>query len=577
MSFSAEIRADFIEAKSPSQFSLVFSVLLAGLATASPTFGQSASATIASQSASIHVRMSSDSPVIATLQQSAPVAVQFSFSGRSGCWLEVKWSGGKDQTGYVPCQDVRQVAAANQAPKSSAVAPSNPVDVRKAPTETIAKGSPATPGTIALTHIRVIDGTGSPSKDDQTILIARGRIREIGNSSSVGLTGVAQTLDLRGYTALPGFVGMHEHLFYTMPTDASDREMLATFPKLYLASGVTTIRTAGNLNLRAELGYKQQIDQGKEIGPHVYLSGYVDADPSLPENPGGLARAAERMIAAGIRSIKIYNFARRSELAAIIQVAHQHGATVTGHLCATGFTEAAEAGIDNLEHGLIVDTEFFSGKQPGDCPDWTAVVSELVQMDVRGPQIRALIQRLVQRHVAITSTLAVFETLASNRIPQLDPRTVSMLAPEIQAAYLEKKTERLRSGDRLWGAMLKKEMEFERAFAAAGGLLMAGVDPTGWGGVIAGYGDQRELELLVETGFSPEQAIQIATYNGAYFLGLADRLGTLSAGKNADITVIRGNPDADIRDIRQTQLVFKDGVAYNSGEILQAVEGQVGR
>jgi hypothetical protein len=302
----------------------------------------------------------------------------------------------------------------------------------------------------------------------------------------------------------------------------------------------------------------------------------VDADPQLPENPGELARKTERLIAAGIRSIKIYNFTRRSELEAIVQAAHQHGATVTGHLCATGFTEAAEAGIDNLEHGLIVDTEFFSGKQPGVCPEWTAVVSELARMDVRGPQIQALIQRLVQRHVAITSTLAVFETLASNRISQLDPRTVSMLAPEIQTAYLEKKNQRLRSGDRLWGAMLKKEMEFEREFAAAGGLLMAGVDPTGWGGVIAGYGDQRELELLVEIGFTPEQAIQIGTYNAAYFLGLADRIGTLAAGKNADITVIRGNPDADMRDIRQTELVFNDGVAYNAGEILKTVEGQVG-
>jgi imidazolonepropionase-like amidohydrolase len=370
---------------------------------------------------------------------------------------------------------------------------------------------------------------------------------------------------------------MHEHLFYTLPTDGSEREMLSTFPKLYLASGVTTIRTAGHLDFGAELRFKQQIDQGKEIGPHVYLSAYVDADPRLPENPGELARTTERLIAAGVRSLKIYNYARRSELAAIVETAHHHGATVTGHLCATGFTEAAEAGIDNLEHGLIVDTEFFSRKRPGICPDWRAVVLELAQMDIRGPQVQALIQRLVQRHVAITSTLAVFETLASNRIQQLDPRTVSMLAPEIQTAYLARRNEQVSRRDTLWGAMLKKEMEFEREFSSAGGLLMAGVDPTGWGGVIAGYGDQRELELLVETGFTPEQAIQVGTYNGAFFLGQGDRIGTLSVGKEADITVVRGNPDVDMRDIRQTQMVFKGGVAYDAGEVLRTIEGQVGR
>lgn len=232
---------------------------------------------------------------------------------------------------------------------------------------------------------------------------------------------------------------------------------------------------------------------------------------------------------------------------------------------------------DNLEHGLIVDTEFFSGKQPGVCPDWRAVVSELVQMDIKGPRVQALIQRLVQRHVAITSTLAVFETLASNRIQQLDPRTVSMLTPGIQTAYLARRNEQVSRRDTLWEAMLKKEMEFEREFASASGLLMAGVDPTGWGGVIAGYGDQRELELLVETGFTPEQAIQVGTYNGAFFLGQGDRIGTLSAGKEADITVVRGDPDVDMRDIRQPQMVFKGGVAYDAGEVLRTIEGQVGR
>jgi hypothetical protein len=152
-----------------------------------------------------------------------------------------------------------------------------------------------------------------------------------------------------------------------------------------------------------------------------------------------------------------------------------------------------------------------------------------------------------------------------------------LLAPALQTAYLTKQTQMARIPDVIWGAMLKKEMEFERAFVEEGGLLIAGVDPTGWGGVLAGLGDQHGLELLVEAGFTPEQAIRIGTYNGALFLKQADRIGTLAGGKEADLVVIRGNPSASISDIRQTEIVFKDGVGYDSAAILRTLIGQVGR
>jgi hypothetical protein len=124
--------------------------------------------------------------------------------------------------------------------------------------------------------------------------------------------------------------------------------------------------------------------------------------------------------------------------------------------------------------------------------------------------------------------------------------------------------------------MLKKEMEFERGFVKAGGLLVAGVGPTGWGGLIAGYGDQHEVELLVESGFTPEKAIQIATYNGALLLGQADRVGSLSKDKEADIDVVRGNPAATMSAIRRTEIVFKDGVGYDSAAIQRSLAGKIG-
>ena len=434
-----------------------------------------------------------------------------------------------------------------------------------------------TSDSVALTHVRVIDGTGASAKDDQTIIIQSGRIRDIGDSNSISLAGIAQIMELRGYTAIPGLVGMHDHLFYAVPPGNEFREMLPSFPELYLAAGVTSIRTAGALDIRAERRMKERIEAGKDIGPHLYLSTpYVDPDPGSPENPAGYSKAVEQLISGGIDSVKVYTHARTSELAAVIQVAHRSGVRVTGHLCAIGFTQAALLGIDNLEHGLIVDSEFYSQPQPGACPDWGSTAAELARMEVHGPEIQRLIGTLVQRHVAITSTLPVFESFSATRIPQLDDRVTDLLVPELRIVYTAQKDVVSRGPDAVWGPMLKKEMEFEREFVRAGGLLVAGVDPTGWGGVIAGYGDQHEVELLVESGFTPEQAIQIATYNGAVLLGHADQVGTLLRGKEADIAVVRGNPSSAISDIRHTELVFKDGVGYDSAAILKSLAGRVG-
>jgi imidazolonepropionase-like amidohydrolase len=126
-------------------------------------------------------------------------------------------------------------------------------------------------------------------------------------------------------------------------------------------------------------------------------------------------------------------------------------------------------------------------------------------------------------------------------------------------------------------AMLwKRNMELERAFAAAGGLLLAGPDPTGRGDVLPGFGDQRELELLVEAGFSPVEAIKIATLNGAIYLGRENQIGSIATGKNADLVVIKGDPSKQISDVENVEVVFKDGVGYDSHKLLDSVKGRYG-
>jgi imidazolonepropionase-like amidohydrolase len=435
------------------------------------------------------------------------------------------------------------------------------------------------PGTIALTHVRVIDGSGAPSRDDQTVILDGPRIREVGDASAVSTTGIPRILDLHGHTVLPGLVGMHEHLFYAFPPGSTYGEVPVPFARLYLAAGVTSARTGGTLNLPAEADLRNRIEAGSEFGPHLYLtSPYLDPAANSPEDPQAAISQVQQWNGAGARTVKVYTHARPSELAATIATARRLGMQVTGHLCAIGFTQAAELGIDNLEHGLIVDTEFYPGRRPNTCPDQNAVAAELARMDADSPAVQQLIRTLVQHHVAITSTLTVFESFSSSRLPRLDAdRTMLMLTPDSRAAYRRRLSAGSAQPETVWATLLKLEMNFERAFVEAGGLLMAGVDPTGWGAALPGYGDQHQLELLVEAGFTPEQAIRIATYNGALFLGQAARIGTLEKGKEADLVIVEGNPVAGISAIRNTRIVFKDGVGFDSQAVLRSVEGTIGQ
>jgi hypothetical protein len=279
----------------------------------------------------------------------------------------------------------------------------------------------------------------------------------------------------------------------------------------------------------------------------------------------------------GATSFKIYEHITRAELDSVVDAAHKRGLKVTGHLCAIGFREAAQAGIDNLEHGLAVDTEFFSKKKAGECPSRSDWLPELARIDVTSAPVQEMIRELVQRRVAVTSTLAIYEAFVDESY-QLDSRMKNVLSEDAYADCVARLT--VYKGDprwsRVWEMVLKKEMQFEREFVKAGGLLMAGVDPTGWGGVIAGFGDQRGLELLVEAGFSPEEAIRIGTLNGATFLGEADRIGTLVVGKQADIVIVRGNVASDITAIRDVRLVFKDGIGYDPTRLIESIRGLVG-
>jgi imidazolonepropionase-like amidohydrolase len=442
---------------------------------------------------------------------------------------------------------------------------------------------------IALTHVRVIDGTGAAARDDQTILISGGKIQLIGPTAATTYPADARTLDLSGYTVLPGLVGMHNHMFFPMGgSPPMYSNMGSSFPRLYLALGVTTIRTTGSVAPYTDLELKKLIDAGRVIGPkmHVtapYLEGHGSFTPVMHELTD--ADDARRMVNywadEGATSFKAYMNITRAELRAAVEEAHKRGLKVTGHLCSIGYREAAEIGIDNLEHGLFADSEFVVNKQPDQCPG-AAVSASLRELDLKSAAAQETIRTLVQKNVAITSTLPVFEAggapLTQNGIGAasalLNPRVLNVMSTDARVRYLQARARV--SSESNFVALLRKAMEFERAFVQAGGLLLAGLDPTGNGGIVAGFGDLREVELLVEAGFTPVEAIKIASFNGAKFLGEDARIGSIAAGKQADLMVVKGNPAANISDIEKVEIVFKDGVGYDSEKLIQSVQGLVG-
>src|SRR5882672_4605069 len=441
---------------------------------------------------------------------------------------------------------------------------------------------------VALTHVRVIDGTSAAPLEDQTIVISAGKIDSIAPTATARVPSSAQILDLKGHSVLPGLVGMHDHMFFPMGGNPPMYSNMGTsFPRLYLALGVSTIRTTGSVVPYTDLEIKKLIDAGRMIGPKMHITApYLEGPGSFTPVMHTLAGAddARRMVNywadQGATSFKAYMNITRDELRAAVEEAHKRGLKVTGHLCSIGFREAAELGIDNLEHGLFVDSEFVADKKPDQCP--AGVSASLKQLDLNSAAVQETIRTLVAKNVAITSTLPVFEAgsapLAPNGIGAssalLNPRVLAVMSADARVRYL---TARARvPADPSNVALIRKAMDFERAFVKAGGLLIAGLDPTGNGGVVAGFGDLREVELLVEAGFTPLEAIKIATFNGARFLGEDAHIGSIAAGKQADLMIVKGNPAAKISDIENVEIVFKDGVGYDSEKLIQSVQGLVG-
>jgi enamidase len=435
---------------------------------------------------------------------------------------------------------------------------------------------------FAITNVELIDGSGRAPRRGMTVVVRDGRIVTIGQTAATTLPAGTTIIDGSGKTLVPGFVMVHEHFFY--PNERGDYfGDPQAFSRLYLAGGATTIRTGGSVDPFADLAVARAIAAGTQIGPDVdatgpYLEGPPKAIARMPntDGPADMERTVDYWAAEGVTSFKLYEHADRAEVQAAVRRAHARNLRITGHICATSYAEAAEAGIDNLEHGFLAASDFVANRGPDSCPPFPARLAALNAISPDGPEIGALIDLLVRRRVALTSTLGIFETFMASAPPP--PGALDLLVPELRESF-ERTTTAVRASpiNALAREAFARNLLMQRRFVRQGGLLLSGSDPTGFGGVLPGFSSHREFTLLVSSGFSAAEAIQIMTLNGARYLGREREIGSLATGKRADMVLIDGSLSADPRAIERIGTVFKAGVGVNSGAIITAYRGRIGR
>jgi len=433
---------------------------------------------------------------------------------------------------------------------------------------------------VAITGVTLIDGRGTPAVKGQTVVIRDGRIAEVGATGKVKAPAGAVVVDGTGMTLIPGIVGMHDHMFYTAAGGVGVT-MSFTGPKLYLASGVTSVRTTGTRSPYADINLRAVIDSGLVPGPRIHVTTPYLTGPegggsmSIAASPEQARRFVAYWAAEGATWVKFYTDISRAAMKAAIDEAHKQGIKATGHLCSVTFQEAIDLGIDDFAHGVLTASDFIAGKEADKCPpNVYKQLDSLVSGD--SPLATSLIKSMISHKVSMTTTMAIYEALAPGR-PVQDERSLELMTPVVRAAYVKNRA----FIDTMPGYMFTKDgfaraLAFDKAFYAAGGVMASGVDPTGNGGALPGFGDQRGYELLRESGLTAEQAVQVTTYNGARVLGVEGKLGSVEKGKIADLVLLKGDLVSDPSVIRNVVTVYKDGVAYDPAKLIDAVRGRVG-
>jgi imidazolonepropionase-like amidohydrolase len=398
----------------------------------------------------------------------------------------------------------------------------------------------------AIVGGRLIDGTGKPPVENSVVILKNGRIAAAGPASSTAVPRGAQLVDARGKSVLPGLWEMHAHF-----------EQVEWGP-VYLATGVTTARDVGN-EREFIVAVRDAIAAGRGVGPRLVMAGVVDGSGPLSlgvvrvDSPEQAREQVQKYKAAGFQQIKIYSSVKPDILKVVTTEAHRLGMTVTGHVPqGMNAIEGIEDGMDQINHVMYLTAVMTDAK--------TGTIS------ADSPQVKKIIKLLLEHHTVVDPTLALLEIITHST-----DRPISAFEPGILKVAPE-----MREGVETMGVPPKESQSAAARFRLlvttvrllheAGVPIVAGTDQA-----VPGFSLDREIELYVQAGFTPMEAIQAATLVPARAMGMEKGSGTVEAGKRADVILVEGNPLENISDIRKVSMVFAEGRMYQPAALWTSV------
>ena len=423
----------------------------------------------------------------------------------------------------------------------------------------ISKGIPGShSSTLAIVGATLIDGTGAAPVADSAVVIENGRIKAVGPRSKVKIPKDANVIDETGKFLLPGLWDMHAHF-----------EQVEWGP-IYLAAGVTTVRDCGN-EFEFIAAVRDAIAQNRGLGPRLLLAGIVDGNGPLAlgvqrvDTPEQARQWVDRYHDAGFQQMKIYSSVKLEEVKAVADEAHRLGMTVTGHVPqGLDAFQTIEAGQDQINHiHYIVDIMHAPFPKDMSRPDRMKASAEL---NLDSPEAQKAITFLKDHHTVVDPTMALFELFGATtaKPPASFEPGIEKIAPELAQPLtdVEPPSERSEIGDKVF----QKNIAVVGALHKAGIPIVAGTDQA-----VPGYSLHREIELYVQAGFTPLEAIQAATIVPARAMHLEKDTGTVEKGKRGDLILINGDPLADIHNTRNVEYVITNGTMYHTAELWQSV------
>ena len=432
-------------------------------------------------------------------------------------------------------------------------------------------------GDLVITGGQLFDSVRDTTAPNTGLVIRNGVLLEVGTTLAGRDLSAATIVRLTNDEyILPGLFDLHAHYAVDLFGEGRVDEYTAN-PLVFLANGVTSTFPAGEVDPEGMMAARRRIERGEQIGPRILSSGpyFGTARPgwkAAEETPDRIRREVDDWAARGVLGFKAKGI-QPPQLVALIDEAHRYGLTVTGHLD-SGFRnsvnprDAIYMGIDRIEHFMGGDA--ISGDKPA--------YSSLETLDVTRPEVDAIIQLYLMRHVYYDATVTAYGYWydpKDMRVFTTWEDEMSFLTPharEIVQAHLPRRPNE--QFKRIYEVKLK---EIKRFYDAGGaGLITLGTDHPSWGEYLSGFGSHRELQAFVLAGIPPAAAIKMATVNAARAFGLGDRLGTIEAGKLADLFVVRGNPLDDIRHTHDVERVVVRGRLYDARALLEQARGTLG-